>query len=206
VFHPPYLNNCENLPKTKPFSLTLSQHITNKQTNRPREKPRRCIQYSLLMPSCNTWQKNRQKHKGLKATRCIRWSCNALSQHTLQKNRQVGKGQKKHICCSCNASILEEYRWQLRIETVPQSLASCRTVYNMILSISSNISEDSNHPRSIDNSNNYRHMDIRAMPTKTEATAQQWPAYSKVNGIISCNFWNAIYPTNTCKHAFKHIS
>lgn len=113
---------------------------------------------------------------------------------------------RKCICCSCNASILEEYRWQLRIETVPQSLASCRTAYNMILSISKNISEDSNHPCSIDKSNNYRHMDIRAMPTKTEATAQQWSAYSKVNEIILCNFWNAIYPTNTHKHAFKHIS
>jgi hypothetical protein len=36
----------------------------------------------------------------------------------------------------------------------------------MILSISRDISEDSNHPCSIDKSNNYRHMDIRAMPTK----------------------------------------
>jgi hypothetical protein len=97
VLHPPYLNNCENLPTTKPFSLTLSRHIANKQTNRQREKPRRCIQYSFLMPSRNTWQKNRQKQKGLKATRCIRWSCNALSQHTLQNNRQVGKGQKMHL-------------------------------------------------------------------------------------------------------------
>ncbi len=128
-----------------------------------------------------------------------------LTTHIAEKQTSR-QGPKNAFVAAVMPPILEEYRWQLRIETVPQSLASCRTVYNKILSIRRDISEDSNHPCSIDNSNNYRHMDIRAMPTKTEATAQQCPAYSKGNGIISCNFWNAIYPTNTRKHAFKHIS